>query len=99
MADLPIDLSGEQVVDGTALRKSVDLRVLAGLKLGPEKRGAFTPLRAGEAKELAGHEVTGMRGYKVEKASLGFAVAKSLDRFEFRCNVIHRERISAVISR
>ena len=56
-------------------------------------------MRRGESQELASNEVTGMRRYDVEEASLGFAIAEGLQHIEMSWRDIHSDRIRAVISR
>ena len=56
-------------------------------------------MSAGEREELAGHEVTGMRGHDVEKAGFCFGVAEGFESVEMGRSDVHSVRIPAVISR
>ena len=95
----PVQPAREHMIDHAALRKPFDARMPQALELGPESGGSFAPMGTGKFEELAGNEITGMRGHQIEKTGFLFAIAEGEESFEMGLRDVHRERISAVRSR
>ena len=81
------------MIDRSAFWKTFGPSVALGLKFVPEEGRALAPKGVGEGEKLACHKVAGMCRYDVEKASLRFGVAESLQRIEMGRRNVHSVRI------
>jgi hypothetical protein len=97
-AEVPIQLSGEQVIHDAMLRKAFGPGMFVGLKFCPEERRTLSPMRPGKAQKMTRHEVAGVRSDEIEKMRLFRCIAERLKRFDMRGGDRHSVRILAVSS-
>jgi len=68
-ADLAVQLSGEEMIDLSALWEVFGASMFLGVKFVPEGGCALAPMATGKGEELTCHKVAGMSGHDVKKAS------------------------------
>src|SRR6267142_5749975 len=98
-AYLAVHLARKHAMDSAVSGQLAGASMFLRVQLVPEQGRALTPLRFRECKELAGDEVARMRGHEIEETGFFFGVAKCLQGSDMVGCDVHRERISAVISR
>src|ERR1700735_194744 len=87
------------MVSGATVGKAISSGVLTGLQFVPEQSRSFAPAGAGKAQELSGDKVPRMGSHEIEELGFGPRVAEGFERIDLRWRKIHREKMTAVISR